>query len=85
MGTILGDETRNRVARYLARDDTLQQLRHWLRSSALTAAAAMDDSNDERLVYAVELLIAELEHGDWTEDELRTMLKALTATQTAAT
>ncbi len=84
MSATLGDETHDRIAQYLACDATLQQLRHWLRSYALTAAAATSDADGERLVYAVELLISELEHGDWTEGELRAKLKALLATGAAA-
>jgi len=82
MSTILSNETRDRIGRFLAGDDTLQQLRRWFRSSALTAVSDSGDADDEELVFAVELLLSELDHGDWTEDELRAKLKELIAEET---
>ena len=85
MSTILSTETRDRIGRYLGGEDTLQQLRRWFRSSALTVVDESGDADDEQLIYAVELLLSELEHGDWAEDEARVKLEELIVTRTVKT
>lgn len=69
-------DVRERLARYLANETALAEFRGWFIAEAWnidkrsTAATA-------RLVHQIELLLAEHEHGDWTEPELRRELAPL--------
>lgn len=69
-------DVRERLVHYLAGEAALAEFRAWFIEEAwnidkrATAATA-------RLVHQIELLLAEHEHGDWTEAELRRELAPL--------
>jgi len=82
MTTHLTNETRERVGRDLAGEDSLADLRSWIREHALTVVEDEGDTDDEQLIYGVELVLSEREHGDWTEDEVRCQLRDLLSAST---
>jgi hypothetical protein len=62
---------------YLAGRGSLADFRCWFVRGALLPAADSADEDFRRLVYATELLLAEFDHGDWTEEELRGQLRGV--------
>ncbi|MHB8574984.1 MAG: hypothetical protein ACYDCQ_06580 [Dehalococcoidia bacterium] len=71
MSTSLKSETQARVGRYLTGLDPLAKLQTWIREHALTVVEDEGDLDDAHVVYGVELVLAEREHGDWDDDEVQ--------------
>lgn len=72
-------EIREQLARYLAREISLQDFEDWFAPRAWNIHEATSPALQE-LVSEIELLLAEFSNGDWTEKELRRMLSPLVAT-----
>jgi hypothetical protein len=66
-----------RLGEYLAGRGSLAAFRRWFDAGPLLEAADTPDDGFRRLVYDVELCLAEFDHGDWTEGELREQLRGV--------
>ncbi len=69
-------EIRNHLAAYLAGEISLHDFEDWFFSKTWN----VDQMNDPAfidLVYEIKLNWAEFSNGDWTEEELRSMLRPL--------
>ena len=66
-----------RLGAYLAARESLADFRRWFVRGALLPASDSADEGFRHLVYATELRLAEFDHGDWTEEELREQLRGL--------
>ena len=65
---------RERLAEYLAGEISLHEFEDWF----FPETWDVDQLNDlalTNLVYGIKLRLAEFSHGDWTEKELRNLLK----------
>ncbi len=58
---------REHIIKLLEHELTLIQFRQWFFESTWNA--------EDDIVYSIKLLFAEYSHGDWTEEEMREMLK----------
>lgn len=67
--TPLDLEIRSRLADYLGGKVGLQDFRQWLLPQAWNIERRADSATAS-LVREIELLLAETDHGDWTEAEL---------------
>lgn len=72
----LDAEIRGRLARYLAGDLDLRAFRDWLVPFAWNIERRADAATAE-LVHEIDLVLAEFDHGDWTEEEVRQHLLPL--------
>ncbi|MBI4507981.1 MAG: hypothetical protein HY691_20840 [Chloroflexi bacterium] len=64
------------VARYLSGDLTLRELQEWLAPVSWNIHRAGNQTAMD-LAYDIELSLAEYTNGDWTEDELKDLLRPL--------
>lgn len=72
-------DIRSCLRRYLSGDVSLTEFAERFTQSAWSRSARSGDSEDE-LVYEIELRLAELLNGDWTESELRNLLRPVATT-----
>ncbi len=63
-------EIREKLARYLGDEISLQEFRDWFLPQGWNVDRRAAASTAE-LAHEVELLLSEFDHGDWTESELR--------------
>jgi len=63
-------ETHVEIARYRAGEISIDDLAEWLDEAAL-------DAETGDLVFAAVRLIAEFEHGDWDEEQLRVQFELI--------
>jgi len=67
---------REQLADYLAGKISLRQFEDWFFPETWN----IDDTDDQalaNLAYGIKLRLAEFSHGDWTESELRSMLRSI--------
>ena len=69
-------ETRDRLARYLAGDDSLDQFKDWLVGTLLEAEQDGDTAAED-VIFDIMLPMAEESSGYITEDDLRRALRPL--------
>lgn len=65
---------REQLARYLAKEISLREFEDWF----FPETWDVDQIGDlalMNLVYGIKLRLAEFSHGDWTENELRSLLR----------
>ena len=67
-------EIRDRIARYLSFEISLEELENWV-IHHLPELAADPQSDDSALAAAVELCLAEFSDGIRTEEEIRSYLR----------
>lgn len=67
---------REQLADYLADNISLHKFEDWFFSETWEIDDA-DNQNLANLVYGIKLRLAEFSHGDWTEAELRNMLRSI--------
>jgi hypothetical protein len=72
----IAHEIRDRLARYLDQSITLSAFSEWFTPATWEVET---DIATEKLIGDIQLLLAEFDHGDWTEDELRVEIAKLTA------
>src|SRR5215469_1451233 len=65
---------RERLATYLANEISLSEFEDWFFPETWDVDQ-VDDLALLNLVYGIKLRLAEFSHGDWTEDELRSLLR----------
>lgn len=78
MAVTPNQELRARIIDYLTGACTLAQFDDWF---IRLPRPAIDEGTDEQakeLVAELEVRLAEFQHGDWTEAELRSLLQPLT-------
>lgn len=80
--TDLGLEVRRQLRRYIAGQLTLGDFATWLAPVALCVFEA-EHTPTEDLVAEIQLRLAEYTSGHWTEEDLRRLLRPVTATYTA--
>lgn len=61
---------REQLARYITGEITLQQFREWFSPQAWNIHQRADVSTAQ-LVHEIDLVLAEHDHGDWTEEEVK--------------
>jgi hypothetical protein len=61
---------RNQLCRYLMGALTLQEFREWFSPQAWNVDQR-ESRDTARLVHEIDLVLAEYDHGHWTEDELK--------------
>ena len=61
------------LARYLAGENSLREFEDWFFSETWDIDQVADLALTN-LVYNIKLRFAEFSHGDWTEEELRSLL-----------
>lgn len=69
------------MAAYLRSDIALRDFADWI----LSAAWKVDEKEDAataKLLYEIELRLFEASNGDWTEDELRQLLRPMVILET---
>lgn len=84
MSTVLANHLREVVAAFVHQEIALGDLRRRVVPEIYTLSAS-DDPAVMELADDVILYLAEADHGDWTEDELRQALGRLPALQSPAT
>jgi len=67
-------EIRSRLADYLGGKAPLQDFRQWLVPEAWNVEKRVDSATAS-LIREIDLLLAEADHGDWTEAELLEKLR----------
>jgi hypothetical protein len=72
--SVLELEISAQVARYLAGEATLAELRRWL-LPLVWELSESDGEQGSRLAYRIELRLAEYMNGHWTEEDLRTIFE----------
>ncbi len=65
---------RERLATYLAKEISLREFEDWFFPEAWDVDQ-LGDLALTNLVYGIKLRLAEFSHGDWTENELRSLLR----------
>ena len=65
---------RERLASYVANETSLREFEDWFFPETWDADQ-LDNMALTNLVYGIKLRLAEFSHGDWTEKELRTLLR----------
>lgn len=76
MQSPLEQQIRGRLTRYLNSESSLQALQDWLAPRVLTLDRKTDPVAAD-LAFEIELRLAEYSNGDWTQDELRDILRPL--------
>jgi hypothetical protein len=71
-------QIRDQLIRYLSGEISLQALSDWLVPYVLTLDQKTDPAAAD-LAFEIELRLAEYSNGDWTQDELRDILRPLVA------
>ncbi len=69
-------EIRQRLARYIAGEISLDQFSDWFQP-VMWDIENTGNSTAINLAYQVELCLAEASNGDWTETELKNLLRPL--------
>jgi hypothetical protein len=82
MSSPLSFEIRNKLYGYLAGDFPLSKFQDWFIPATWDVERSGDPDAVE-LAHEINLLLAELSHGDWTEEELRDRLSHMTVHHTA--
>jgi hypothetical protein len=84
MATPLADTLRDRLRRYVVGELSLVEFDRWF-VPATADVDRMDDPETTDLAYEVLLRLAEFSNGDWTETELKDLLRqtAMAAPTTA--
>jgi hypothetical protein len=77
--TTLELQLRQHLSKYLANQMTLRQFLRWFTPISLDALESSRPGLQE-LAGEVELRLAEYMNGDWTEDDLRRLLRPITRT-----
>jgi hypothetical protein len=77
MSHSLDIDIRERLAAYLASEISLGEFEDWF-FSEIWDVDQVDDLDLLSLVYGIKLRLAEFSHGDWTEDELYSLLMLVT-------
>lgn len=67
---ILDLEIRERLSCYMAGDISLSAFREWFSSWSWNIDQRADVST-ARMVHEIDLVLAEFDHEDWTEEEIR--------------
>jgi hypothetical protein len=70
---------REQLSRYLAGQMSLRRFATWLAPIALESFETSDPQTED-LVAEIELRLAEYTNGDWTEEDLRQLLRPITLT-----
>jgi hypothetical protein len=65
---------REQLARYLAKEISLREFEDWFFPETWDVDQ-LGDLALMNLVYGIKLRLAEFSHGDWTENELRSLLR----------
>jgi len=68
--SLLALAIREHLARYITGEITIQQFREWFSPRAWNIHQHADTPTVQ-LAHEIDLLLAECDHGDWTEDELK--------------
>jgi hypothetical protein len=71
-------EIRERVWRYVAGDTTLEAFREWFSAIAWDIDRRADTRTCDT-VHEIDLFLAEFDHGDWSEAELKERIAPLVA------
>lgn len=66
----LDSELRERLHRYVVGEIDLHSFREWFVAQAWNIDKRVDEST-AALVHEVDLVLAEFDHGDWTEEEVK--------------
>jgi hypothetical protein len=74
MSSSLDFNIRERLATYLAKEISLHEFEDWLFPETWDVDQ-LGDLALTNLVYGIKLRLAEFSNGDWTEDELRSLLR----------
>jgi len=77
--TTPASDIRSWLRRYLSAEVSLTTFAERFTQSAWSLSERDGDSEDE-LVYEIELRLAEFSNGDWTESELRDLLRPVATT-----
>jgi hypothetical protein len=75
-------EIREQLARYIAGDISLGAFREWFSPRAWNIDQRADAST-ARVVHEIDLMLAEFDHGDWTEEEVKRLLNPLVIENTS--
>lgn len=67
---------RDQLTLYLSGDSSLDAFREWLAPRAFNVEQRVGAHTAE-IVHEVDLLLAESDHGDWTEDDLKAHFRTL--------
>lgn len=70
------------LGRYVGSEISLGEFRNWLIPRAWNIEQD-DDKAAEELAYEIELRLAEFSNGDWTEDDLKEMLRKIALSSVA--
>ena len=69
-------EILEQLARYIAGDISLGAFREWFSPLAWNIDRRAD-AHTVRIVHDIDLALAEFDHGDWTEDEIKQQFSPL--------
>lgn len=67
---VLGLEIREQLIRYIDGDISLHVFREWFSQQAWNIDQRADIPT-ARMVHEIDLVLAEFDHGDWTEEEIK--------------
>lgn len=73
---VLDLEIREQLARYIAGDIRLGAFREWFSPQAWNIDQRADIPT-ARMVHEIDLVLAEFDHGDWTEEEVKRLFTSL--------
>lgn len=79
---VLGLEIREQLIRYIAGDISLSVFREWFSQEAWNIDQRAD-IHTARMVHEIDLVLAEFDHGDWTEEEVKRHFTQLITESTA--
>lgn len=69
-------EIRDQLARYIAGHVSLNAFRDWFAPQAWNIDQRVDTAT-ARMVHEIDLVLAEFDHGDWTEEEVKRLFTSL--------